>query len=127
MKAPKRIDLNLDQVDALLKRVESGSLKDSDFEVIKAMAETIHLLSQAVDEKATSIPPAADCGCCLAQVLKRQKMYLTIQLRTDPNVPLKTNLMAQMKMPKKQRIAKIKNEKVMVETAQPIIPELTKS
>jgi len=55
MKAPKRIDLNLDQVDALLKRVESGSLKDSDFEVIKAMAETIYLLSQAVDEKATSI------------------------------------------------------------------------
>jgi len=55
MKAPKRIDLNLDQVDALLKRVESGSLKDSDFGVIKAMAETIHLLSQAVDEKATSI------------------------------------------------------------------------
>jgi transposase len=55
MKAPKRIDLNLDQVDALLKRVESGSLKDSDYEIIKAMAETIHLLSQAVDEKATSI------------------------------------------------------------------------
>jgi transposase len=55
MKAHKRIDLNLDQVDALLKRVESGSLKDSDYEIIKAMAETIHLLSQAVDEKATSI------------------------------------------------------------------------
>lgn len=55
MKAPKRIDLNLDQVDALLKRVESGSLKDSDYEVIKAMAETIHLLSQVVDEKAASI------------------------------------------------------------------------
>ena len=55
MKSPKRIDLNLDQVDALLKRVESGSLKESDYEIIKAMAETIHLLSQAVDEKATSI------------------------------------------------------------------------
>ena len=38
MKAPQRIDLNLDQVDALLKRVESGSLKDSDYEIIKAMA-----------------------------------------------------------------------------------------
>ena len=56
MKSPKRIDLNLDQVDTLLKRVESGSLKESDYEIIKAMAETIHLLSQAVDEKATSIP-----------------------------------------------------------------------
>jgi hypothetical protein len=55
MKAPKRIDLNLDQVDALLKRVENGSLKESDYEIIKAMAETIHLLSQVVDEKATSI------------------------------------------------------------------------
>jgi transposase len=55
MKSPKRIDLNLDQVDALLKRVESGSLKESDYEIIKAMAETIHLLSQVVDEKATSI------------------------------------------------------------------------
>jgi len=55
MKSPKRIDLNLDQVDALLKRVENGSLKESDYEIIKVMAETIHLLSQAVDEKATSI------------------------------------------------------------------------
>jgi len=55
MKSPKRIDLNLDQVDALLKRVESGSLKEGDSEIIKAMAETIHLLSQVVDEKATSI------------------------------------------------------------------------
>ena len=55
MKSPKRIDLNLNQVDALLNRVENGSLKESDYEIIKAMAETIHLLSQAVDEKATSI------------------------------------------------------------------------
>ena len=38
MKAPKRIDLNLDQVDALLKRVEGGSLEESDYEIIKAMA-----------------------------------------------------------------------------------------
>ncbi|MBC8457739.1 MAG: IS66 family transposase, partial [Deltaproteobacteria bacterium] len=55
MKGAKRIDLNLDQVDALLKRVENGSLKEGDYEIIKAMAETIHLLSQVVDEKATSI------------------------------------------------------------------------
>lgn len=55
MKEPKRIDLNLDQVDTLLKRVENGSLQEGDYEIIKAMAETIYLLSQVVDEKATSI------------------------------------------------------------------------
>lgn len=55
MKAPERIDLNLDQIDALLKRVETGSLQNGDYEIIKAMVETIHLLSQSVDQKATSI------------------------------------------------------------------------
>jgi hypothetical protein len=55
MKAPERIDLDLDQVDALLKRVENGTLQDGDYQIIKAMVETIHLLSQSVDQKATSI------------------------------------------------------------------------
>ena len=55
MKAPERIDLNLEQVDDLLKRVESGCLQEGDYQIIKAMAETIELLSQCVDEKATSI------------------------------------------------------------------------
>jgi rubredoxin len=55
MKTPKRIDLDLDQVDALLKRVETNSLQPEDYQTIKAMVETIHLLSQAVDEKAASI------------------------------------------------------------------------
>ena len=55
MKKPKRIDLDLDQVDALLKRVETGTLQGGDYQIIKAMVETIHLLSQSVDEKATSI------------------------------------------------------------------------
>jgi len=55
MKAPKRIDLNLQEVDALLERVAAGSLKEGDYEIIKAMAETIRVLSQAVDEKASSI------------------------------------------------------------------------
>src|SRR5210317_2312065 len=55
MKAPQRIDLNLEQVDVLLKRVEAGCLQDGDYEFIKAMVETIELLSQCVDEKATSI------------------------------------------------------------------------
>ena len=55
MKAPERIDLNLEQVDDLLKRVESGCLQDGDYQIIKAMVQTIELLSQCVDEKATSI------------------------------------------------------------------------
>ncbi|MBU0767417.1 IS66 family transposase [Patescibacteria group bacterium] len=55
MKTPERIDLDLDQVDALLKRVETGSLQDGDYQIIKAMVETIHLLSRSVDQKATSI------------------------------------------------------------------------
>jgi len=55
MKAPQRIDLNLEQVDELLKRVQTGCLQDGDYEIIKAMVETIELLSQCVDEKATSI------------------------------------------------------------------------
>ena len=55
MKTPKRINLNPDQVDDLLKRVENSSLQQSDYEIIKAMAETIHLLSQAVNNKSTSI------------------------------------------------------------------------
>jgi len=55
MKAPERIDLNLEQVDDLLKRVESGCLQAGDYEIIKAMVQTIELLSQCVDEKATSI------------------------------------------------------------------------
>jgi rubredoxin len=35
--------------------VEAGTLQPEDYQIIKAMVETIHLLSQAVDEKAASI------------------------------------------------------------------------
>ena len=55
MNLPERIDLDREQVDALLKRLETGSLQPGDYEIIKAMVETIHLLRQAVDEKAASI------------------------------------------------------------------------
>ena len=55
MKDPQRIELNLEQVDDLLKRVKTGCLQDGDYQIIKAMAQTIELLSQCVDEKATSI------------------------------------------------------------------------
>ena len=55
MKAPKWIDLSPEQMDALVERVAAGTLIEGDFEIIKAMAETIHVLSQSVDEKAASI------------------------------------------------------------------------
>lgn len=51
----KKIDLDMDQLDELLKRAESSSLQDGDVELIKGMAECIALLSQAVDEKASSV------------------------------------------------------------------------
>jgi hypothetical protein len=54
MKTPKRIDLDLDQVDALLKRAEQA-LSAEDYQLIKAMIETVQLLSQSVDQKAASI------------------------------------------------------------------------
>jgi hypothetical protein len=49
MKTPQRIDLNLEQVDELLKRVKTGCLQDGDYEIIKAMVQTIELLCQCVD------------------------------------------------------------------------------
>jgi len=54
MKPAERIDLDLDQVDALLRRVEQA-VAPEDYQVIKAMVEAIQLLSQSVDEKAASI------------------------------------------------------------------------
>jgi transposase len=55
MNLPKRIDLTPEQLDALLKRVESGTLQNGDYEIIKGMAETLSLLSQALENKNTSI------------------------------------------------------------------------
>jgi transposase len=52
---PKRIDLKPADVEALLERVEKGALQEGDYEIIKAMVETIGLLSQSLDDKATAI------------------------------------------------------------------------
>ena len=54
MKTPEHIDLNLEEVDALLERL-SGLLEKGDYDIIKGMVDTIRTLSQAVDEKASSI------------------------------------------------------------------------
>ncbi len=51
----KKIELDMDQLDELLKRAESGNLQDNDVELIRGMAECIALLSQAVDDKASSV------------------------------------------------------------------------
>lgn len=55
MTKPKRIDISQQELDGLLKRAESGTLQQGDYEIIKAMADTILLLSHAVDEKTASI------------------------------------------------------------------------
>jgi transposase len=54
MTPPKRIDLDLEQAEALLKRAKEA-LSAEDYNTIKAMVETIYLLSQSVDQKAASI------------------------------------------------------------------------
>ena len=55
MTKPERIDVTPEELDALLKRVESGSLSAGDYELIKAMVETITFLSEAVDKKGVQL------------------------------------------------------------------------
>ena len=55
MNAPKRIDITPEQLDALLQRVKDNRLEDNDYEIIKAMADTVSYLSQLSDEKASTI------------------------------------------------------------------------
>ncbi len=54
MKKIDRIELDLKEVDALLERAKAV-LPPEDYEIIKAMADTIHLLSRSVNRKAASI------------------------------------------------------------------------
>ena len=54
MKKPKQIEVTPQELSALLKRVESGSLQDGDYELIKSMVETIAYLNQAVEDKSIS-------------------------------------------------------------------------
>ncbi len=54
VKKPERIELDIQQVEALLKRTKEV-LPPEDYQIIKAMADTIYLLSQSVDKKAASI------------------------------------------------------------------------
>jgi hypothetical protein len=52
---PKQIDLTSEQLEQFLKRVEERKLEEGDWELIKAMAGTIVLLRQALEEKSISI------------------------------------------------------------------------
>jgi hydroxymethylpyrimidine pyrophosphatase-like HAD family hydrolase len=54
VKKVKRIDLSVEQVDALLKRAKE-LLPPEDYEILESMAETIYLLSQSVGKKSASV------------------------------------------------------------------------
>ncbi len=49
------IRLTVDEIDALVERAESGSLQEGDADTIRAMADAVKTLSQAVNDKAVSI------------------------------------------------------------------------
>jgi len=50
-----QIELSTDELAALIERVKARELLDEDYKTIEAMGETIELLSQTVNDKATSI------------------------------------------------------------------------
>ena len=54
MKRPKQLDLKAEDLEALLQRVEKGSLQEGDYDIIRALVEAIALLSQSLDDKATA-------------------------------------------------------------------------
>ncbi|MGA1871679.1 MAG: IS66 family transposase [bacterium] len=55
MKNPKHIEIKIEDMLALCERIKSGTIKEGDYEIIKAMVEAIELLSQSIDDKASSI------------------------------------------------------------------------
>jgi hypothetical protein len=55
MTVPGRIELTREQADALLMRVKTNRLEQGDYELIKAIIDTLTLLGQAYEEKTTSI------------------------------------------------------------------------
>ncbi len=55
MKLPPRMEMSPEELDALVARVESGSIEEGDSEAIRALAETVKLLRSAVLEKTMSV------------------------------------------------------------------------
>ena len=52
---PKTLDIKQDELDALLERVRSNKLQDGDYDLIKALVETVAYLNTLSNEKAASI------------------------------------------------------------------------
>lgn len=52
---PKTMDIKQEELDALLERVRSNDLQDGDYELIKALVETVAYLNTLSNEKAASI------------------------------------------------------------------------
>ena len=55
MKKPERMDMKSEELDALVERAKSGSLRMGDSQIIETMAETLKVLSSAIDDKNMSI------------------------------------------------------------------------
>lgn len=51
---PRKLELTPEELKSLLERIKP-EVSESDYEAIKAMADTIEALSQVLDQKATSI------------------------------------------------------------------------
>lgn len=49
----KTMDIKQDELDALLERVRSNELQDGDYELIKALVETITYLNTLSNEKSS--------------------------------------------------------------------------
>ena len=52
---PPPIELSDKELDALIERIKTRNLLDTDYQTLEAMGETINVLSHSVDEKASSI------------------------------------------------------------------------
>lgn len=55
MKEYRRIEMNPKELDALVGRVKSGTMREGDEQAVEAMAETIKVLHAAVEKKSSSI------------------------------------------------------------------------
>jgi hypothetical protein len=55
VKNSKQMEVKIEDMLALCERIKSGIVQEGDYELVKAMVETIKLLSQARDDKASSI------------------------------------------------------------------------
>ncbi len=55
MSKPKRIDISPEEIEALIKRIESRTLTDDDYEKLRAIIDTFIHLGHAVNDKNTSI------------------------------------------------------------------------